>query len=179
MNNSPFFIHRIEEQQIEKLRKIAVQTFSETFSATNSSENMNDYISRCFNLSTLLSELRDPESWWFFILYEGDLAGYLKVNVGGAQSELKEEEGFEVERIYVLKAFYGMGVGKALMEHAIRMGREMGKKYLWLGVYEENYRALRFYNKFGMKEFGDHLFMMGKQPQRDILMRMELRQGEE
>ena len=135
---------------------------------------MNDYYARRFNETTLRQELSDPEACWYFIEYRGALAGYLKVNSGGAQTELREEDGFEVERIYVLKALQGTGVGIALMEHAIKLGREMGKRYLWLGVYEENYRALRFYEKFGMKEFADHIFMMGKQPQRDVLLRMEL-----
>lgn len=174
MNNSPFFIYRIDERHLERLRDIAIRTFGETFAETNSKENMIDYYARCFNENTLKQELRDPEAQWFFIEYNGVLAGYLKVNTGRAQTERREEEAFEVERIYVLKAFQGAGVGAALMEHAIRLGREMGKQYLWLGVYEENFRALRFYEKFGLQEFDDHIFMMGKQPQRDVLMRMEL-----
>ena len=174
MNSSPFYIYEIDERQLERLRDIAIRTFGETFAETNSEENMNDYYARCFNENTLRQELRDPEAQWFFIEFRGELAGYLKVNTGRAQTEPREEEAFEVERIYVLKAFHGTGVGAALMEHAIRLGREMGKRYLWLGVHEENFRALRFYEKFGLQEFDDHVFMMGKQPQRDVLMRMEL-----
>jgi diamine N-acetyltransferase len=174
MNSSPFFIYKIDERHLEVLREIAIRTFEETFASTNSEENMNDYYVRCFNETTLQQELSDPEAWWYFIEYSGALAGYLKVNAGNAQTELQDEDGFEVERIYVLKAFQRTGVGVALMQHAINLGREMGKRYLWLGVYEENFRALRFYEKFGMKEFADHIFMMGKQSQRDVLMRMEL-----
>jgi diamine N-acetyltransferase len=174
MNSSPFFIYEIDERHLESLRDIAIRTFGETFASTNSKENINDYYARCFNEQTLRQELRDPEMRWFFIESGGELAGYMKVNTGSAQTEADKEDGFEVERIYVLNAFHGTGVGAALMEHAIQLGKEMGKRYLWLGVYEENYRALRFYEKFGLKEFGDHIFMMGKQPQRDVLLRMEL-----
>ena len=176
MNSSPFFIYKIDERHLKSLRNIAIRTFGETFAATNSEENINAYYARCFNEETLRRELRNPEAQWFFLEYNGELAGYLKVNTGRAQTELQEEDGFELERIYVLKAFQGTGVGAALMEHAIRLGKEMGKRYLWLGVYEENYRALRFYERYGLQEFDDHVFMMGKQPQRDILLRMELRQ---
>jgi diamine N-acetyltransferase len=174
MNSSPFFIYKIDERHLERLREIAIRTFGETFASTNSEENMNDYYARCFNEQTLRQELRDPEMQWFFIEVRGELAGYLKVNTGRAQTEADKEDGFEVERIYVLKAFHGTGVGVALMEYAIRLGKKMGKRYLWLGVYEANFRALRFYEKFGLQEFGEHVFMMGKQPQRDILLRMEL-----
>ena len=114
------------------------------------------------------------DSWFFFAEYHGELAGYLKVNVGEAQTEFREENGFEVERIYVLKKYYGSGVGAALMDHAIDHGTRLGKEYLWLGVYEENYRALRFYEKFGLTGFDDHVFMMGLTPQRDVLMRLSL-----
>lgn len=174
MSRSEHHIYPISSQDLEKLRTIAIRTFDETFASTNSRENMEDYFARCFNEKVLREELLDPEAWWFFIESNGTLAGYLKVNVGQAQTELQEDDGFEVERIYVLKEFYGSGAGAALMEHAIQLGREKGKKYLWLGVHEENYRALRFYEKFGLQEFGDHTFMMGKQPQRDVLMRMAL-----
>ncbi len=172
--NHPISIYEITSTHVRKLRTIAIQTFEETFAATNSRENMDHYHEKAFNAQVLAEELQDPESWWYFIKFEGKLAGYLKVNVGQAQTELQEADGFEVERIYVLKEFYGSGAGAALMEFAIQFGREKGKKYLWLGVHEKNLRALRFYEKFGLEEFDDHVFMMGKQPQRDLLMRMEL-----
>ena len=174
MNKTPLSIYQIGIDHLHSLREIAIRTFDETFASTNSRENMEDYNARCFNDQVLKKELQDPESWWYFIEYEHELAGYLKVNVGKAQTELQEEDGFEVERIYVLKDFYGQGVGAALMEHAIQIGRKLGKKYLWLGVHEKNYRALGFYAKFGFREFDDHIFMMGKEPQRDLLMRIDL-----
>ncbi len=172
--NHPVSIYEINSAHLRELRSIAIQTFEETFAATNSRENMDHYYARCFNEQVLREEVQHPDSWWYFIESGGALAGYLKVNVGQAQTELQEEDGFEVERIYVLKEFHGTGVGAALMEFAIQFGREKGKKYLWLGVHEENVRALRFYEKFGLQAFDDHVFMMGKQPQRDVLMRMEL-----
>ncbi|MEX0986151.1 MAG: GNAT family N-acetyltransferase [Bacteroidales bacterium] len=174
MNSSPFYIYKIDETHLEKLRDIAIRTFDETFSGTNSKENMESYFARCFNEVVLREELKDPRSWFYFIDSQEGTAGYLKVNIGEAQTEMQEEDGFEVERIYVLKKYYGNGVGAALMEHAINLGRESGKKYLWLGVHEENYRALRFYEKFGLKAFDDHIFMMGKQPQRDVLLKVSL-----
>ena len=174
MNSSPFFIYRIEENQIQKLIDIAVATFDETFASTNSKENMEDYFSRCFNEEVFRSELKNPDSWFWFIDYHGKLAGYLKYNIGSAQTELHEENGFELERIYVLKEFYGKGVGATLMDFARENAKKLGKEYLWLGVHEENFRALKFYEKYNMLQFSDHVFMMGKQPQRDILLKMSL-----
>ena len=174
MKDKHVCIYQIGVDHLQSLREIAIQTFDETFASTNSKENMEDYNARCFNEQVLKKELRDPESWWYFIEYDHQIAGYLKVNVGAAQTEMQDENGFEVERIYVRKDFYGKGVGAALMEHAIQKGRRLRKKYLWLGVHEKNFRALGFYAKFGFREFDDHIFMMGKEPQRDLLMRIDL-----
>lgn len=174
MNSSPFFIYEIDESHIGDLVKMAIRTFGETFAAANSKENMQDYYDRCFTVEQFGREMKDPDSWFFFVENQGVLAGYLKVNRGDAQTELREADGFEVERIYVLKKFHGTGVGNALMDFAVKTGKNLGKRFLWLGVHEENHRALRFYEKYGMKVFGDHVFMMGKQPQRDLLLRMEL-----
>lgn len=167
-------INPISKTEVNSLADIAIRTFDETFSGTNSEENMKDYFSRCFTVEQLLRELEEPQSWFYFARTKGKIAGYLKINIGTAQTELKEDEGFEVERIYVLKEYYGKGVGRELMDFAIKRGREEGKNYFWLGVHEENYRALRFYEKIGMKQFSDHVFMMGKQAQRDLLLKMDL-----
>jgi len=175
MNNSPFLIYPIGESDVDVLRDLAILTFGETFSESNSPENMENYYSRCFNRETLTRELRDPEAWWYFIESKGKVCGYLKVNTGQAQTELREKEGFEVERIYVLQEYHGKGIGTALMDFAIQRCRELEKSYIWLGVHEENYRALSFYEKYGFRQFSEHVFMMGKQPQRDLLLRKEIR----
>jgi ribosomal protein S18 acetylase RimI-like enzyme len=178
MNSSPFFIYEIDESHIPKLTDIAIKTFDETFADTNDAEDMKNYNERCFVPEVFQKEMQSPESWFYFIEYEGKLAGFLKVNVGEAQSELKEEAGFEVERIYVIKEYYGKGVGAALMDFSIERGREEDKKYLWLGVWENNFRAQKFYKKYKFEEFDDHIFMMGETPQRDVLMRKRLGEGE-
>ena len=167
-------IDPIKTSEIPELVRIAVQTFDETFGATHSDEDMQNYNERCFTPEVFSKEFKEKQSWFYFARLEDKIAGYLKINTGSAQTELREEDGIELERIYVLKEFLGRGVGDALMRYAIQRGKEEGKSYLWLGVYEENYRALSFYKKYGMEEFGDHVFMMGKLPERDILMRINL-----
>ncbi|MDA3822156.1 MAG: GNAT family N-acetyltransferase [Bacteroidales bacterium] len=178
MNNSTFLIYEIDESHIPVLTDIAIRTFDETFADTNDPEDMKNYNERCFTAEVFKKEMQSSESWFYFIEYEGKVAGFLKVNVGDAQTELRETDGFELERIYVLKEFHGTGVGAALMDFSIKRRKEEGKKYLWLGVFEENYRAQRFYQKYGLEVFDDQVFKMGKTPQRDVLMRVRLGEGE-
>jgi ribosomal protein S18 acetylase RimI-like enzyme len=172
MNDSPFRIDRINPEEVSLLSEIAINTFSETFSETNTAENMEAYYARCFREDVFLEEMKNPKSWFYFIRKGEIVAGYLKINIDDAQTELREKDGFEIERIYVLKRFYGSGAGAALMEYALKRARELSKRYVWLGVHEKNYRALSFYRKYAFKEFSDHIFMMGNEPQRDILMKL-------
>ena len=41
---------------------------------------------------------------------------------------------------------------------------------MWLGVWEENHRANAFYRKHGYAEVGEHVFMLGADAQRDLIL---------
>jgi ribosomal protein S18 acetylase RimI-like enzyme len=100
--------------------------------------------------------------------------GYLKINFGASQTELKDNEALEIERIYVLQAFHGKKLGQALYEKAISIAKEMKVKYVWLGVWEQNHRALQFYKKNGFVPFDTHIFKLGNDEQTDIMMKLAL-----
>jgi ribosomal protein S18 acetylase RimI-like enzyme len=101
--------------------------------------------------------------------------GYLKLNMGGSQTELKDNDALEIERIYVLKDFHGKKVGQLLFDKAITIAKEQQVAYVWLGVWEENKRALQFYTKNGFVEFDQHIFVLGDEAQTDIMMKLELK----
>jgi ribosomal protein S18 acetylase RimI-like enzyme len=96
----------------------------------------------------------------------------MKLNEGGAQTELQKEDSFEIERIYVLSDFQGKGIGRQLLEKAIQMAKEKKASYIWLGVWEENKRAIQFYKKNGFIAFDEHYFMLGDDKQTDIMMKL-------
>jgi ribosomal protein S18 acetylase RimI-like enzyme len=100
--------------------------------------------------------------------------GYLKLNFSAAQTEFKDEHALEIERIYVAKAYLGAGVGQLLINKAIAVAQESGLECVWLGVWEKNPRAIRFYEKQGFKQFGSHSFMLGQDEQTDILMKISV-----
>jgi ribosomal protein S18 acetylase RimI-like enzyme len=121
-----------------------------------------------------MNELNNPFSAFYFAELENDVIGYLKLNFGNAQTELKDNKAVEIERIYVLKEFHGMKVGQMLYEKAIEIARLNNAEYVWLGVWEKNPRAISFYKKNGFTEFDKHIFNMGNEEQTDIMMRKEL-----
>jgi ribosomal protein S18 acetylase RimI-like enzyme len=156
------------------LQKIGRQTFTETFAAVNSPENLARYLEKSFSLDKLNVELSTTASAFYFAEDDGHVIGYLKINVGKTQTELKDELALEIERIYVLEQYHGKKVGQLLYEKAIEVAEKMGKKYVWLGVWEENKRALQFYRKNGFAEFDKHIFKLGDDEQTDIMMKLEL-----
>lgn len=159
---------------LETVRQIGIDTFYESFASVNTEENMADYLKTGFSMEKVASELGNADSE-FHLAYDGDqLIGYLKVNHGPAQSELKDDTALEIERIYVLRAWQGLKVGQLFYNKAIDIARERGYAYVWLGVWEENENAIGFYKRNGFVEFDKHLFTLGDDIQTDIMMRKEL-----
>lgn len=159
---------------LEDLQEIGRTTFKEAFSAENPEESLAKYLEEGFSRERLSSELNNKESQFYFAKMNGNILGYLKLNTGQAQTELKDAEGLEIERIYVLQAFLGKKVGQALYEKAIAVAREMNMRYVWLGVWENNLRAIQFYSKNGFVAFDKHFFKLGDEEQTDLMMKKVL-----
>ena len=167
-------IRKLDITDLENLQKISITTFRETFEEVNSEEDMQKYLDENLSLERLKNELENLDSEFYFIENENKNLGYLKLNFGNAQTEKVEENYFEIERIYVLKAFLGQKIGQILFDKAIEIGREKNLEYVWLGVWEENHRAIRFYGKNGFEIFGKHDFVLGEDVQTDLLMKLNL-----
>ncbi|PSL25612.1 GNAT family N-acetyltransferase [Dyadobacter jiangsuensis] len=170
----PIQLRQATINDLETVRQIGIDTFYESFASVNTEENMADYLKTGFSMEKVASELGNADSE-FHLAYDGDqLIGYLKVNHGPAQSELKDDTALEIERIYVLRAWQGLKVGQLFYNKAIDIARERGYAYVWLGVWEENENAIGFYKRNGFVEFDKHLFTLGDDIQTDIMMRKEL-----
>jgi diamine N-acetyltransferase len=167
-------IRKAALSDLEILRDIGKQTFIETFGGMNTEENMTKYLTESFNDERLRSELTNPDSVFYFALLEDKIIGYVKLNFGEAQTELKDQKTLEIERIYVLKEYYSKGVGQVLYNTALDIARQKKAEAVWLGVWEENPRAIRFYKKNGFVEFDKHVFILGDDVQTDIMMKLDL-----
>ena len=167
-------ITKIGKEEILQLQKIGRQTFEETFSESNSEENMKNYLEEGFSKEKLTAELNDKNSEFYFAKLEEEVIGYLKVNFGDSQTELKDSKALEIERIYVSKEYHGKSVGQLLYDKAIEVAKQKGSEYVWLGVWEKNPRAISFYKKNGFVEFDKHIFRLGDDEQTDIMMKLKL-----
>jgi diamine N-acetyltransferase len=167
-------IRHADAQDAFKLAAIGRLTFVETFAESNSKEDMHLYVQKAFTIEQLKKELDEPNTT-FLIAYDGDKpVGYAKLRTGYEPPELKAEAALEIERIYVRKAYLGKNVGKQLMQMCLSLATEQKFKLVWLGVWEHNPRAIKFYEKWGFEKFGSHPFILGFDAQTDILMKKKI-----
>lgn len=167
-------IIQISIQDLPQLQAIGRQTFSETFAQSNSAENMAKYLEEAYSNEKLSAELNEPNSLFYLASLGNEVIGYLKLNLGASQTEIKDSSALEIERIYVAKAFHGQKLGQLLYDKAIEIAKEKKMDYIWLGVWEENHRAIQFYTKNGFVAFDKHEFILGNDAQTDIMMKLEL-----
>jgi ribosomal protein S18 acetylase RimI-like enzyme len=167
-------ISKVSIKELELLRTISVQTFTETFAHQNLENNMRKYVSDNLSLEQLSKELKSKDSEFYFLKLNNQILGYLKLNKNEAQTELKNNTTLEIERIYVKQEFHGKQFGKLLLQKAIDIAKEQGCKTIWLAVWEHNLKAIAFYKKNGFKEFDKHNFQLGDDLQVDIMMKMNL-----
>lgn len=168
-------IQKVSLDVIDNLQKIGRHTFYETFSSGNTEENMTKYLNEEFSIEKLTTELNDKNAEFYFATYDENVIGYLKLNFGQSQTELQDDKGLEIERIYVLKEFHGKSVGQLLYDKAIDVAKQKNSDFVWLGVWEENPRAINFYKKNGFLEFDKHIFNLGNDEQMDIMMKLKLK----
>ena len=149
------------------LSKIGRETFYETFAADNTKEDMDLYLSQTFTEEKVYSELADKKNTFFILEADGSPAGYAKLTE-------ENEISIEVARLYVRREFQGQKLGKMLMDYCVWNAVNLGYKRIWLGVWEKNPKAVNFYRKAGFKEYGKHVFVLGKDEQTDLLMEKAL-----
>ncbi len=167
-------LHHCGPGNLDDLARISRDTFTEAFEALNNPDDFKHYLETAFSRHQLLSELQDPHTDIYFVYSGGELVGYFKLNEKESQTDIADKDSIELERIYVSGAYQGKQIGKWMLERIIEIGHQRRKSYLWLGVWEKNTGAIRFYEKYGFAKFGTHPYYIGKDRQTDWLMRLDL-----
>jgi len=159
---------------LDQLIGISKKTFVDSFEKDNDPEDFRNYIKSAFEKQNVAKQLKNNNSSFYFVIKDELLAGYFKLNTGHAQTDIKSKESIELERIYVLQNFQGQQIGKHMLQESGRLAALLNKTYMWLGVWEKNTAAIRFYQRHGFTKFGTHPYYIGKDKQTDWLMRVEL-----
>jgi len=163
-------IRRATPEDANLLADLGARTFLETFAADNTKEDMDDYLASNFNLTQQTAELTHPSSTFLIAEVDGVAAGYAKLQAGAPAEGLEGARPIELVRLYASREWLGRGVGQELMRACLDEARGAGYETIWLGVWEKNARAQAFYRKWGFRPVGEHVFQLGSDLQRDILM---------
>jgi hypothetical protein len=166
---------KLNSGDVKELEQISKQTYFNAFSAENSPENMWAYLESSLSKTKLLEELKEPNSKFYFAEINHKTIGYFKINFGDAQTDLHDHNALELERIYVIKEFQGKQIGQKLLNKVLGIAKKNQMDYLWLGVWEKNERAIRFYERNGFSVIGSHPFRMGDDVQTDLIMKLPLK----
>ena len=150
------------------------RTFYESFARYNSEENMRLYLDEQFPKEKQMAEVGAPGRVFLLAQLGEDLVGYASLRTSEPPEGLRGENGVEIVQLYSDERMIGKGVGPALMQACLDTAREQGRKWIWLGVWEHNYRAIAFYAKWGFEKFGEHIFLVGLDAQTDWWMRRPL-----
>lgn len=161
-------------KDLDQLVEIAKHTFVAAFEKDNDPNDFQEYIKVAFSDSNIEKELLNPGSTFYFVYSGDDLAGYFKLNELDAQTDVMSAKSIELERIYVLGEFQGRKIGTWVLLEVLKIASAKRKEFLWLGVWQKNRKAIKFYERNGFKKFGTHPYYIGKDQQTDWLMRFDL-----
>lgn len=150
------------------------QTFYDSFAADNTQEDMDKFMQEQFSREKLMAEVTAPSAIFLLAMQGEEVVGYACMREAPNPPELGETPAMEIGRIYAVTHTIGKGVGTALMQRCLAIAGEKKKAVVWLGVWENNQRAIDFYTKWGFRKFGQHIFVLGNDPQTDWLMKKEL-----
>ena len=167
-------IRRANSDDAKLLAELGARTFQETFAADNTSEDMDAYLAAHFSVAQQSAELTHPASTFLIAEIDDVAAGYAKLHSGEPPRNIEGSRPIELVRLYVSQEWLGRGVGEALMRACLDEARSAGHETIWLGVWERNARAQAFYNKWDFRTVGEHMFKLGSDEQRDILMERAL-----
>lgn len=163
-----------ELKDLDTLIEISRDTFVAAFEKENNPEDFRNYIIDAFSIERVKAELLNSNSSFYFVYLKDVLVGYFKLNKNEAQNEQFDEQSMELERIYVLNDFQGKSIGKHILLKAIEIAKSKKSRFLWLGVWQKNTNAVRFYERYNFKIFNEHPYYIGKDKQIDWLMKLDL-----
>jgi diamine N-acetyltransferase len=167
-------IRELSEKDIPVLRDLAIQIYRDTFSDANTPENMEAFISKDYSVSSFQREFREDGSHYYFALDHDQPAGYLRLRKNSEADFHLGSNTIELHRLYIDVNYQGKQVGSLLMQHALDVAKAMKVDWIWLGVWEHNPKAQKFYSKWGFERFAEHVFYMGDEAQTDWLLKKKI-----
>ena len=176
MSEPELKIRRGAPADADALAPLAVEIFNDAFAHNplNKPEDMRAYISEALSVEQTRRELAEADSIFFIAEAAGEMIGYAKLKERSTEDCIADENPIELQRLYVRKDFHGQGVAEKLMNECFAVAAAKNYQTMWLGVWEYNFRAQKFYEKIGFRTIGKHVFQLGSDAQTDLVMEKSL-----
>jgi ribosomal protein S18 acetylase RimI-like enzyme len=173
---SEILIRQATTEDAQILTDLAYTTFWDAFAhhPKNAPDDLANYMRQAFSLEQIAAELADEKHIFLITEIDGETAGYAKIIIDNIEPGITATRPIELSRLYSHQKFLGQGVGQTLMDACFDRALEENRDVMWLGVWEFNPRAQRFYEKNGFRIVGSHTFLLGSDPQTDLLMQKEI-----
>ena len=142
----------------DRLSEIAKTSFLDAHGASAPKEDIDGYIAQYFDVNAFSKELKNAKNQYYLIFHEGLLAGYSKAVFNIPNENIGEQNVTKLERFYLLKDYYGKGLASQLLNFNGKISQENNQKGIWLAVWIENHRAIRFYTKNNFRKVGSYDF---------------------
>jgi ribosomal protein S18 acetylase RimI-like enzyme len=167
-------IRSAKKEDAAVMAALGAQTFYESFASQMTRQNIEKYISESFSTAKIESELSEGHSRFFLAFLADQIVGYAKVRTRNQLEQIKNKKPLELERLYVLKSYHKKKIGASLLEHCLDYATQQGFDVIWLAVWNENPKAIKFYERWGFITFDSQIFMRGNDAQTGLLMKKEL-----
>lgn len=176
MSETNLKIRRGTAEDAKTLAPLAVQIFNDTFAANplNKPEDMRVYIAEFMSVAAFERELADEDSIFFIAEITNQMIGYAKLKENSIEDCVSDKNPIELCRLYVAHEFHGKGIAEKLMNECFAEAKRKKFQIMWLGVWEFNFRAQKFYEKHGFSKVGKHIFQLGTDAQTDFVMERRL-----
>ncbi len=170
MTTTPLAIRLAGPDDAAAVAAFGERSFRETFGPDNRREDMDAYCAASFAIARQQQELAALDRVTLLAEMEGDLAGFAQLRDGPAPACVTGPDPIEILRFYVDRRWHGQGIARTLMAETLARARALGRRTIFLAVWERNARALAFYRKVGFRGVGAQPFQLGKDVQTDQVM---------
>lgn len=173
LNSTLVAIEEVQINETDDLCQLSRRSFYDAFHLQTSAIDMQLFLEENFTIAALKHELQTPGNLFYFAKVNNQVVGYMKLSLRDQPVTLPQNS-LEIARLYVDPALKNNGIGKSMMQFVLAKAIREGRAVVWLGVWEHNYPAIAFYERFGFKKFDSHIFMVGNDAQTDNLMKKDL-----
>ncbi|MEM1218599.1 MAG: GNAT family N-acetyltransferase [Bacteroidota bacterium] len=169
-----FHLKRVGSTDLDSLIQLSQETFRQAYWSPKTAVNLVQYIAENLNEEVLACELMDEGNQFYFLYQKNTLIGYSKLRAGENPPELENCRAIELQRLYLLRPYWGQGGGSFLLQQLMTQAKDQGNEWMWLLVWFENRAGIRFYERHGFSCFRKAPFQFGQEVTMDWLMKTSL-----